>query len=778
MANNETKVIISAQDKTRAAITTVKNNLQSLTKTSLLAGTSLAGIGSAISVAGFAAFVKSGIDTLDMLGDLSVRTGVAASTLAGFQLVAKESDTSLESLGKGLNKLTVYMANNADEAARLGLSAKDPAEAFIQLSATLSNLEDVQLRNAVAQQVLGKSYEELLPALVQGEDELRKQIDAGKAYTNATPEAVQAAQDFNGKLDVLSFRVSTLSAALVSRSGLVDSLLRVADAMDQGVERGGVFRGILDGIIRAGAESNNALTRAIPVVGPMFGVAGMVAPEENQQTQSGKIKKSNAGAVAKAEAAARDLLNKEEIEKKKREAEAAAKALASQAKRNAEALARAQFEFEKSQRENSARLTDAQIDANIAGAKREYEAKTLSAEEYYSRIQVLEAQKTANEIALLEKNKAAQERIINGKADAADKVKAKAEIDDINTQISIAQTKLATFKAEASADLIKAQAEKAKTDIEAIATQIDAAFENLRNQELKISSQVELGLPQVAAEQQINEVRRETVAIVTELLAKMEALASANQGALGADASRQITQIKRELEQTSVVLDTTAARMNAALETGMGSFLRDTLSGTKSVEAAFADMFASIAQEATNLISRNLSQQLMQSLFGGSSGSNTGGFGGILSGIIGGMGGGQYDGGGGFFAGIMNFMNGYAEGGYTGSGSKYQPKGIVHGGEFVFSKAATSKLGVNALAHLHNLASGAALPQRPRYGYADGGAVNLPTQGGAASTQPLTIINAIDKDDVQNAAFGNGSDKKILNIVSANKQSFRAALGV
>lgn len=39
----------------------------------------------------------------------------------------------------------------------------------------------------------------------------------------------------------------------------------------------------------------------------------------------------------------------------------------------------------------------------------------------------------------------------------------------------------------------------------------------------------------------------------------------------------------------------------------------------------------------------------------------------------------------------------YATGGYTGNGGKYQPMGIVHGGEYVMTKEATSRLGVATL---------------------------------------------------------------------------------
>lgn len=40
---------------------------------------------------------------------------------------------------------------------------------------------------------------------------------------------------------------------------------------------------------------------------------------------------------------------------------------------------------------------------------------------------------------------------------------------------------------------------------------------------------------------------------------------------------------------------------------------------------------------------------------------------------------------------------GYATGGYVGNGGKYEPKGVVHGGEFVFTKQATSNAGTGNL---------------------------------------------------------------------------------
>ncbi|HII3714722.1 TPA: phage tail tape measure protein, partial [Pasteurella multocida] len=70
-----------------------------------------------------------------------------------------------------------------------------------------------------------------------------------------------------------------------------------------------------------------------------------------------------------------------------------------------------------------------------------------------------------------------------------------------------------------------------------------------------------------------------------------------------------------------------------------------------------------------------------------------------------------------------------ATGGYTGSGAKYDPAGIVHRGEFVFNKEATSRLGTGFLSTLHNAKSARA------------GMLAVGLSAGIANAQPLKIDN-------------------------------------
>src|SRR5690625_5155216 len=72
-----------------------------------------------------------------------------------------------------------------------------------------------------------------------------------------------------------------------------------------------------------------------------------------------------------------------------------------------------------------------------------------------------------------------------------------------------------------------------------------------------------------------------------------------------------------------------------------------------------------------------------------------------------------------------------SDGGYTGDGGKYEPAGIVHRGEYVFSKEAVNRLGVGTLERLH----------RNSKGYASGGLVG----GSAAISSPSVEVNIINK---------------------------------
>ncbi|MBY3070743.1 tape measure protein [Rhizobium laguerreae] len=112
--------------------------------------------------------------------------------------------------------------------------------------------------------------------------------------------------------------------------------------------------------------------------------------------------------------------------------------------------------------------------------------------------------------------------------------------------------------------------------------------------------------------------------------------------------------------------------------------------------------------------------------------------------------------GGGLFGAIGSLL-GFSGGGWTGSGGKYEPKGIVHGDEYVMTKEATRRIGVQAL----NAMNYGRVP-----GYAEGGYVgNAPAirkpdlvaaNGNTAPAAPVNIntnvtVNASGGTQDQNA---------------------------
>ncbi|MEN0581911.1 phage tail tape measure protein [Phytobacter palmae] len=86
-------------------------------------------------------------------------------------------------------------------------------------------------------------------------------------------------------------------------------------------------------------------------------------------------------------------------------------------------------------------------------------------------------------------------------------------------------------------------------------------------------------------------------------------------------------------------------------------------------------------------------------------------------------------------------------GGYTGPGGKFEPKGVVHGGEFVFTKESTARLGVGNLYRLMR-------------GYATGGLVgagnvSVPTMGGISVYAPVSISQQSGGGEVSQANTAN-----------------------
>lgn len=148
----------------------------------------------------------------------------------------------------------------------------------------------------------------------------------------------------------------------------------------------------------------------------------------------------------------------------------------------------------------------------------------------------------------------------------------------------------------------------------------------------------------------------------------------------GSDAASGMDKVKAATEQA-----------NKAMEEAKGvvkGFLSDLRSGLMNGEG-FWKSFGNAAMNVLNKIIDKIETELVDALF--SLGNTTGG------------------GGGGLFGSILSGIGaifGFASGGYTGNRAASSVAGVVHGGEYVFSKRATDRIGVGNLEAMHKSAKG------------------------------------------------------------------------
>lgn len=116
----------------------------------------------------------------------------------------------------------------------------------------------------------------------------------------------------------------------------------------------------------------------------------------------------------------------------------------------------------------------------------------------------------------------------------------------------------------------------------------------------------------------------------------------------------------------------------------------------------------------------------------------------------------------------------YDSGGYTGPGGKYEPAGIVHKDEFVFTKEATSALGVNNLyALMHNArgyASGGVVGRAPMFGLGN----NAGAPGSAPVIHTTVHVDANGNASAQSEGSGDAMGRALAaEIQNATLQVIR-----
>ncbi|WP_296085414.1 phage tail tape measure protein [uncultured Agrobacterium sp.] len=229
----------------------------------------------------------------------------------------------------------------------------------------------------------------------------------------------------------------------------------------------------------------------------------------------------------------------------------------------------------------------------------------------------------------------------------------------------------------AAQPLAPTDSEKAKTDL---IKQQDAARKSL-------NQSVQEGLDLARFEQSISGMSASQQRVE---LAVYQAQQEAKRAGITLDAQelaaiREKITLTQQLDGTNKQVAASADGLKNAQQYFAESFtssLSGLLTGTQTLNGALQ-----------NLVNSLIDATLQAALLGK----------GPLAGLFGGAG-----------TGLLGSIFGFADGGYTGDGGKYEPAGVVHKGEYVMSKKATSRIGVGNLEAIHRGALG---------GFSDGGFV-------------------------------------------------------
>jgi hypothetical protein len=170
-------------------------------------------------------FVAGIIEAGDKVYLMSQKIGISVEILSSYQLAAKQSGVEIDSFGKGIKNLSVYMAKHDDELKSLGVTSKDTNIAFKQLADVFQALPDGYQKTALAQEIFKKSGIEMIPMLNKGSEGLQEAADKSALYTEKMALLAPIAHEFNDRLEELKIS----SGGLGNTIGL--SLLPVMNAV-------------------------------------------------------------------------------------------------------------------------------------------------------------------------------------------------------------------------------------------------------------------------------------------------------------------------------------------------------------------------------------------------------------------------------------------------------------------------------------------------------------------------------------------------------------------
>jgi hypothetical protein len=211
-------------------------------------------VGAGLSVRELTRGLQEAVNTLDAAGAAAQKAGVGVQELSTLGYAAAISKANVEQLEVGLRFLnrSIFEAAQGAQAytesyQALGVSVRNEdgslrssSDVMLEIANRFAEMPNGAQKTALAMQLLGKSGSELIPFLNQGAEAIRGLQEEARVFgVEVTPQAAQAAGDFNDNLQRLQYAVrgmfqqiaAELLPALVALTDRIVALAKSSQAL-------------------------------------------------------------------------------------------------------------------------------------------------------------------------------------------------------------------------------------------------------------------------------------------------------------------------------------------------------------------------------------------------------------------------------------------------------------------------------------------------------------------------------------------------------------------
>jgi uncharacterized protein YoxC len=262
------KEVKDAGDKTLSFGDIVKANL---TSQAIIGGVKALANAAGSAAREFKDIVLAASDYGSEINDTSAKTGMATGSLQQWRYAAKLCGVDSDKLTSIMVKQQKSFSDASEGSKtasmayqRLGIDIKkvgNSSDAFDLVMKKLAGMKDETTRNALANDIFGKSYADLSPLLAEGADGMdelkQKAQDLGIVMSD---KAIKAADDFGDSLDTLKMAFSGLKNNLSGE--FLPAITQVMDGMTQ------VMAGDTDAGIKAIKDGITDFGNQIDKMGP------------------------------------------------------------------------------------------------------------------------------------------------------------------------------------------------------------------------------------------------------------------------------------------------------------------------------------------------------------------------------------------------------------------------------------------------------------------------------------------------------------------------------